>query len=190
MHIIAGLFRHRRLITPKGANTRPTASRLREAIFNICQNEIEGSRFLDLFAGSGAMGFEALSRGAKEAIFIENDREAIRCIQQNAELLNVKNRCQIIQGNVLSQLKKLKSNFEIIFADPPYHTYIQGSSTTYSEKVIEIIDHSQLLVSNGILFIEEAFSTPPKPSLTSLEFENSRRMGEAVLQIYRKAASN
>ncbi len=81
MRIIAGIYKNRNIRTPKGGNTRPTSGMLREAVFNICQASIEKAHFLDLFAGSGAMGLEALSRGAKHAVFVDNHREAIQMYQ-------------------------------------------------------------------------------------------------------------
>jgi 16S rRNA (guanine966-N2)-methyltransferase len=193
MFIIGGLYRRQRLNTPKGTQTRPTASRLREALFNICQHSIEGARFLDLFAGSGAMGFEALSRGAQSATFIDSHRDAIRCIQHNAVHLGVQSKCQILHGDVLSQLKGLErqgKTFTIIYADPPYRTkatYDSSSDLLYSEQIIRWVDTHALLAQDGLLFIEEDFHSQPQlEALTSLQFIDSRRIGQAALQKYER----
>lgn len=190
MYIIAGLYRHRRLSSPKGQATRPTASQLRESVFNICQNSIEGARFLDLFAGSGAMGLEALSRGAQCATFIDQNKEAIRCIQQNVEHLEVKGQTKILHGNafqLLSMLHEQQVQFDIIYADPPYKTPASPHQPTlyYSEKIIRWIDEHALLAPQGTLFIEESFEAQPKiHHLKTLELKKSRRTGAAVLQQY------
>jgi 16S rRNA (guanine966-N2)-methyltransferase len=189
MHIIAGLYRHKHLFTPKGEKTRPTASRLRESLFNICQGYIEGTRFLDLFSGSGAIGLEALSRGAHFAMFVDSSKEAIRCVQQNIAQLNVQAQSQVLYGNVFQILKVLeekKQKFDIIFADPPYQTLFHPDySLLYSEKVIQCIDETGLLAPQGVLFIEEAFESEPQMNeLKILKLKNSRRVGGAILQQY------
>lgn len=192
MHIVAGIYKNRRLLTPKGNQTRPSASQLRESLFNICQNYIEGSRFLDLFAGSGAVGLEAMSRGASSATFVEKDREASQCIRKNAELLNIEKEVSIIQGDVFQALSKLESKgmtFDIIFADPPYQTQNLSKQgiLAYSEKLILFLDKSSLLAPNGLLFIEEAFEFQPNPPhLKSLHLKSTRRLSSAALQLYSK----
>lgn len=190
MFIIAGLYRRQRLITPKGPQTRPTASRLREALFNICQHHIEGAVFLDIFAGSGAMGFEALSRGAQSATFIDSHKESVDCIRSNSALLKVQDRSQIFRGEavtMLNLLNKQGKKFDIIYADPPYNTLDPSGTVLYSTQMIQWIDTHDLLTPRGLLFIEEDFRSEPKiESLNSLQFKDSRRFGQAVLQKYQK----
>lgn len=187
MRIIAGLYRNHLLHTPKGLQTRPTASRLREALFNICQHYIEEASFLDVFAGSGAIGFEALSRGARSVTFIDNSREAIRCIQKNAEQLKVTSQCQVLYGDAFQLLKSLQQQrrlFDIIYADPPYQTQ-DPTSIIYSERLIREVDHLALLSPKGTLFVEEAVEAQPLlKDLRSLHLKNSRRMGTSILQQY------
>jgi 16S rRNA (guanine966-N2)-methyltransferase len=188
MFIIAGLYRRQRLKAPKGAQTRPTASRLREALFNICQQNIEGARFLDIFAGSGAMGLEALSRGAQSATFIDAHQEAIHCIESNIEHLKVRDQCQILKGEALAMLHLLERQgrlFDIIYVDPPYRTPAPHTSLFYSASIIQWIDTHTLLVPGGVLFIEEEFRSQPQiDQLQTLKFIDSRRMGHAALQQY------
>ncbi len=194
MFIIAGFYRRQRLVSPKGSQTRPTASRLREALFNICQPYIEGARFLDLFAGSGAMGLEALSRGAQSATFIDSHQEAIRCIQQNVAHLKVQDQCQILRGEVFALLKWLVrqgQTFDIIYADPPYHTPVVSSLNSselfYSTQLIQWLDTQPLLNFKGLLFVEEDFHFEPHLiNLQALKLKDSRRMGPAVLQQYQR----
>ena len=190
MHIIAGLYRNRKLITPIRTKTRPTASHLREALFNICQTDIEGARFLDICAGSGGIGLEALSRGASFSTFIEHHRDAVNCIRQNIQSLNVQDHTQIFHGDIFKMLDFLKrkgETFDIIYADPPYHTkeLAATNSESITEKLIKCIDESTLLGENGILFIEESFAYSPSiMDLTTLSLKKSRRIGAAVLQQY------
>src|SRR5436305_1632219 len=102
MRIIAGTFKNRRLIAPKGDATRPTTEQLRESLFNICQHYLEGAHFLDLFAGSGAMGLEALSRGASYATFVDNNKESVGYIHANVEALKVGGHSKVICGDVFT----------------------------------------------------------------------------------------
>lgn len=190
MFIIAGLYGRQRLKSPKGEQTRPTSGRLREALFNICQHNIDEARFLDIFAGSGAMGFEALSRGAKSATFIDAHKEAIQCIESNIQLLKVENQCKVLRGEALAMLQLLEKQgktFDIIYADPPYRTSAPNSSLYYSSYIVEWIDTHNLLVPGGMLFIEEDFRFQPQmDTLQTLQLKGSRRMGEAALQQYQK----
>ncbi len=180
MHIIGGLYRGRRLIVPKGTLTKPTTGRLREAVFSICQNSIEGALFLDLYAGSGAMGLEALSRNALHATFIDKSREAIRSLNQNAENLGVQASCEILQGDAfatLNWLKKQNRSFNIIYADPPYQKIDV-------EFLIRFIDESSLLTPGGTFFIEESPECKPYLSLSKLRLKSNRHMGNTMLQEY------
>jgi 16S rRNA (guanine(966)-N(2))-methyltransferase RsmD len=118
MRIIAGEFRSRRLKSIPGEGTRPTPDRLRETLFNILQTRIEGASFLDAYAGTGAVGMEALSRGASHAFFLERDRSALDAIRQNLGALGVANRSTVAPGAVLHNLPLYRA--EIVFLDPPY----------------------------------------------------------------------
>lgn len=192
MLIIAGIYRRQRLMTPKGLHTRPTSNRLREALFNICQHHIEGARFLDIFAGSGAMGFEALSRGARSSAFIESNKEALHCIQSNVSQLKVQEQSQLLRGDVFAMLKLLErkgQTFDIIYADPPYNTVVPSTALLYSAQIIQWVDTHSLLAPGGILFVEEDGRFEPQfDQLTTLAFKDSRRFGQAALQQYQKKA--
>lgn len=124
MRIISGKFRGRRLKSPRGADLRPTSDRLKETLFNILGPEISGSVFLDVFAGTGAIGLEALSRGARAAVFIESNREAAKLIRQNLELCGIASDFRILVGDVFTLLRTLAResfNADIAVLDPPYH---------------------------------------------------------------------
>lgn len=179
MRIIAGSYKNKSLQTPKGFSTRPTSNKLRAALFNICQQYIEGASFLDLFAGSGAMGLEALSRGAKEAVFVDNSRESAHCIQENLHLLKAEEKGEVICHDALKAihlLEKRGRQFDIIYADPPYEQ-------DYGSKVVDLIDRGSLLSENGQFFIEESKKFSPD-QLSNLEIISIRRMGRSMLQQY------
>ena len=123
MRIISGKARGTKLYTLEGTNTRPTLDRVKESIFNIIQNEIEGATVLDLFAGSGAIGLECLSRGAKKAILCDKSKEAVEIIKRNIEKTHMEECAKIINTDFETCLEKLKNEqFDIIYIDPPYAT--------------------------------------------------------------------
>jgi 16S rRNA (guanine966-N2)-methyltransferase len=118
MRVIGGEFRSRRLKSVPGLNVRPTPDRLRETLFNVLGAEIEDALFLDAYAGSGAVGIEALSRGAKRAIFIEASRHSVRILQENLHSLGIADRATVVHGRAL---KRMPDHFaDIVFLDPPY----------------------------------------------------------------------
>lgn len=188
MYIIAGKYKNHKLDSPKGMNTRPTTNRLREALFNISQNYIEDARFLDLFAGSGAMGLEALSRGAKEVVFIDNHRESMQCIKKNLQSLNVEAKGRTIQGDVFNSILKLSAQgvkFDIIYADPPYEQEQEGQ--LWSQKLLNLIDQSSILEEKGYLFIEESSAVSlSTQELKELKEVSARKMGRASLLQFQK----
>ena len=199
MHIISGLYKNRKIASPKGLKTRPTSARLRETLFNICQGEVENASFLDLFAGSGAMGLEALSRQAKFATFVDNSKESVRCIQTNIQTLGLEKSTQVMYGDVyelLKQLAKRDKSFDIIYADPPYETFIDKEQKTlsYSTQVIVLVDSlietgCSILLPGGSLFVEDADKAIPKEQREEHQFpyknlilRSSRAMGRSALQ--------
>lgn len=190
MQIIGGKFGRRPLAVPKGTQTRPSASRLRESFFNICQNKIDEAFFLDLFAGSGAIGLEALSRGAKETTFIEVHRESVAIVRKNIASFQVEATCRLLPIDIFQGLNLLEREgkiFDIIYADPPYKTIPKGFEEYYSHLIVKRIDASPLLKTGGSLFIEEAHHFAPKiDNLKTLSLKSSRRIGEACLQEYIK----
>lgn len=178
IRIVAGKHKKRLLFSPQGDQVRPTLSQVREAVFNICQLHIEGAVFLDLFAGSGAMGLEALSRGAKQAIFIEQAPQTVAILKKNIALLQEESHVELLPFDYLVALKRLEkkgTQFDLIYADPPY-------GKGFSEKILQFLDQTPLLKRGGWLFIED---TPfSDPLLEQLALKNSRRVGKAHLKIY------
>jgi 16S rRNA (guanine966-N2)-methyltransferase len=151
---------------------------LREALFNICAGWVEGARFLDVFAGSGAMGFEAISRGASFATFIEKDRGAVQCIRENAALLQAESQSQILAMDAKRALSQLLAPYDLIYIDPPYEKEVL--------EILELIIANKLLAPRGLLFLEERYRAKA-PSFPGLELVASRRYGIAHLHEFRAA---
>lgn len=178
LRIIAGIYKGRLLKTPKGPSTRPTQGMLREAVFNICQNDIAGARFLDLFAGSGAMSFEAISRGASHATMVESNHQAVSCIKENIAALQAESQTTLIPadaGRALVILSKQSAQFDIVYLDPPY------------DKPLDLVPLLPLLAPQAIVFIEERYEPkkPHKPyDVSGLKLKDSRRFGIALLSIF------
>lgn len=153
--VIAGSARGRKLLTPEGQGTRPTTDRNREALFGMLQFDIPGAKFLDLFAGSGAIGIEALSRGAASLDLVEAESSALRCIRTNLKSLSFEEKSKVWAMDVekaLLQLKEAGRRFDFIFMDPPY---LKG----WEEKIANIISEYGLLESDGVLIIESSSET-------------------------------
>lgn len=192
MRIIGGTLKNQSIIVPKGDFVRPTSSMVREALFNICQNYIAEARFLDLFAGSGSMGIEALSRGAAHATFVDKEREAIRCVSQNLEHLKLKEKGSAICGDVsdvLKKLMKLQKKFDLIYIDPPYGKELPNNAQqiTLSLHLVQLIDRSDLLADDGHLFIEDIKNALGQEYVPeSLTLVDQRKMGRTNLFQYRK----
>lgn len=150
MRVIGGIARGRHLRTLRGDRIRPTADRVREALFNILGKRVCGIRFLDLFAGSGSVGIEALSRGAAMVVFVEQDPQAIKVLRQNLQSLGWEEKALIYRQHVFQALEIISrqgEQFEIIFADPPYHQ-------RWPQKLLGKMGEKILLVPGGWLIIE------------------------------------
>ncbi len=151
MRVIAGSRRSLPLKTLEGDNTRPTADKYKETLFNCLQMDVPESLFLDLFSGSGAIGIEALSRGAKHAVLVENNKQALDIIKQNIHFTKFENEAEIVKSDVISYLSRLgKVNFDIIFIDPPYGKGLEKealeilSSKTFTNPDFKIVVEAKL----------------------------------------------
>ena len=169
MRVIAGKARSLKLMTPPGMDTRPTTDRTKETLFNILQPEIGGARFLDLFSGSGAIGIEALSRGAAFAVFVEKDRAAAECIKKNLAFTKLGDNGQILRKDVGAALKSLEKGepFDLIFMDPPYGRGLE-------RQVLEYLAHSSLLAEEGMVVVEASLETT---------FDHVQDLGFQVIKI-------
>ena len=146
IRITGGKNRSRKLETPETTLTKPTMDRVREAVFNILSNDIKDKKVLDLFAGSGSYGFEALSRGASHVTFVDNQKLAISIIKKNSEILKESN-IDIIFGDVINFLENSKGKFDIVFIDPPYKLNIY-------ENVLDLLENKEVLSTNSIIVLE------------------------------------
>lgn len=148
MRVIAGSRRSMPLKAPAGLDTRPTQDRTKETLFNVLQNNIPGSIFVDLFSGSGGIGIEALSRGAKHSYFVENAKQAIACIKDNINFTKFQNEATIMECDVLFALEKLKTEKEadIIFMDPPYNAGLEQSVFKALSKMPYVTEYTVIVV--------------------------------------------
>lgn len=188
LRIIGGLLKNRPLKSPKGEQTRPTLAVMRKAVFDILQNQIEGACFLDLYAGTGAMGLEALSRGASHATFVESNRLALRCIEENFRNLKVESQSTLMGYDCFLALKKMvKENqrFDIAYADPPYAAV---SRLNLLQQILTFFDNHPLLNNGATLFLEEAAPATLKPEtlpLTHLQHIDTRVFSRSTLHQFR-----
>ncbi len=174
MRVITGSARGRRLKTPENYDIRPTTDNVKEALFNILQFDLEGRRVLDLFAGTGQLGIECLSRGAKEAVFVDESREAVKIIRENLKTCGFS--APVMQQNSLGFLEHC-GKFDIIFIDPPYDADLYG-------KVLNLINSVDILSEGGII-ICEARKEKELPDMTAPYSKLKERCyGKVKLCIY------
>ncbi|MFI5338545.1 MAG: 16S rRNA (guanine(966)-N(2))-methyltransferase RsmD [Candidatus Methylomirabilales bacterium] len=182
MRISAGEHRGRRLQSVKGKVTRPTSDLLRQAVFNVLGDRIQGAQVLDLFAGTGSVGLEALSRGAATATFVEKDRRAVATLRSNLASLNLTSRARVIAGDVLLTLRRFETGgetFDCLFLDPPY-------AGDLAARCIEKLADGSLLRENGALVTQAFHKTPLPEQVGILRRTWRRRYGESSLAVYTK----
>ena len=182
MRITGGIPRGRPLKAPDGLEVRPTQDRVREALFNILMHDIAGARFLDLFAGCGSVGFEALSRGAASVVMVELDRRHVACIRDNAAKLKVEP--EIVQGDAyqyVSAYSPARTAFDIVFADPPY---VLGEENGYAKLLGELA--SRGVVRPGGLFIAEMVAHQHLETHAEWELCRDREYGKTRIALWRR----
>jgi 16S rRNA (guanine(966)-N(2))-methyltransferase RsmD len=185
MRVIAGKFRSRPLKGPGALRLRPTSDRLRETLFNVLGPSLEDSLFVDLFAGTGAVGIEAISRGAREAIFVESNPKAARLIRENLKSLDIL-AAELIEAPAVRGLEKMAGRHllaDFIFLDPPYE------KTAEYEQVLAFLDASHLIAPRGIVIVEHYRKTELPEFLTRLECTRQIEQGDAILSFYTLAAA-
>ena len=180
MRIIAGRLRSRRFSAPAGMDVRPTSDRLRETLFNILAPQMEGARFLDLFAGTGAVGIEAISRSAREAVLVESNKKAARAIRENIESLGIGSETSIIEQEAAKAIRALTGKFDIVFLDPPYSLHGQY------EQCLTALGHSALLIADSIVIAEHEKRFTPEERYGELQCYRRLVQGDAALSFYRK----
>lgn len=156
MRVIAGTARHLPLKTIETMDTRPTTDRVKETLFNMLNPYLPGCRFLDLFAGSGAIGIEALSRGASQAVFVEQSEKALTCIRDNLAFTRLAASGEVMPGDVLTVIRRLDRQevppFDIIFLDPPYRQ-------EWERRVLQLLSETSLLHEDTLILVEAALET-------------------------------
>ena len=152
MRIIAGTARSLPLRTVEGLDTRPTTDRIKETLFNMLQNDIPGCYFLDLFAGSGQIGLEAVSRGARYAVFVENNKKAAACIEDNIHFTKFDKETKLYQSDVMSALRSMegKYQFDLIFMDPPYDHLFEKEVLTYLKTSSVVKEDTKIIVEASL----------------------------------------
>ena len=179
MRVITGKARGVQLKTPDGMTTRPTADRVKEALFSIIQFEIPGASVLDLFGGTGQLGIEALSRGAKSAVFVDAGEPACRLIRENLRRTKLEADAKVIRSDYLEYLKRSREQFNIIFLDPPY-------AEVFLENALNCIGEIDILQSGGIIVTERPLGKDLNVELPGFERSKDYKYGKTLLAIYRK----
>lgn len=183
MRVISGIARGRKLLAPAGENTRPTADRTKESLFNIINLQIRNKTVLDLFSGSGALGIEALSRGAQFCVFVEKDPIAADIIRKNLTATGFFDKSAIFECDVYGFLKTCNKTFDFVFMDPPYDKNLIPPA-------IELICKKLLLSSNGIIAAETDSNEVLPASIENVNLYDSRKYGKARLNFYKKIQIN
>ena len=178
IRLIAGYFGGRIIEGSGTTRTHPMGERIRSSLFNILGSEIEGAVVLDAFAGSGSLGLESLSRGAKQATFVERDRVAQKIIERNIALLGVQEQAKLVKAPVASWLSTVDTRYDMIFADPPYNN-LQLSTVFQLQK---------LLKPNGLMVLSYTGRGEVPTDLGVVVVDN-RRYGDAVLSFYRRGGA-
>ena len=180
MRIISGRFKSRRLKGTPPTGIRPTSDKLRETIFNILGATVEGATFLDGCAGVGAIGIEAISRGAAAVYFVDQSRKACRMIRENLDSLDIKEGFKILEMDLVKALNSLEVQFDIAFVDPPY------DREDLHLAVLERFGSRSLLAPGGLLIIEHSKRNDPPGSSGALHKIRSLVQGDAALAFYRR----
>ena len=179
MRVITGTARGRSLKTPEGMDIRPTTDNVKESVFNILQFDIEGRRVLDLFAGTGQLGIECLSRGAREAVFIDADRDAVKIVKENLKTCGFS--ASVLQQDALSFLNNC-GKFDLIFVDPPYDAGLYAP-------VLEKINSVDILSDGGIILCESRRETVLPEMRRPYCKKKEYRYGRVKLSLYAKESS-
>ncbi|MGE4277441.1 MAG: 16S rRNA (guanine(966)-N(2))-methyltransferase RsmD [Lawsonibacter sp.] len=182
MRVISGSARGRRLKELQGTDTRPTTDKVKEALFNIIQFDLEGRTVLDLFGGTGQLGIEALSRGAVDCTFVDQRREAAGLIRENLKVCGLSEQARVVQGDALSFLASCREKFDVIFLDPPYQTDLLA-------RCLESITRFDILREHGIIACESAAERDLPLLAPPYEQGRAYRYGRIKLTICHRAGS-
>ena len=180
MRVITGKARGVQLKTPDGMLTRPTADRVKEALFSIINFDVPGSKVLDLFGGTGQLGIEALSRGASSAVFVDAREESCKLIRENLKRTKLDHDAKVIRSDYLDYLSHCREQYDIIFLDPPY-------AEVFLENAIKQITEIDILHSNGIIVAERPLGKDLPWEYDGYIRSKDYKYGKVLLTIYRKA---
>lgn len=179
MRVITGKARGVQLKTPDGMLTRPTTDRVKEALFSIIQFEIPTANVLDLFGGTGQLGIEALSRGAKSAVFVDQREDACKLIKENLRRTKLEQDAKVVRSDYLDYLKRCKEKFGIIFLDPPY-------AEVFLENALKCITEIDILQTGGIIVTERPLGKELPYVFEGFTRSKDYKYGKTLLTIYRK----
>ena len=180
MRVITGTARGVTLKTPQGMQTRPTTDRVKEALFSIIQFEIPGARVLDLFGGTGQLGIEALSRGAKSAVFVDAGDAPCKLIKENLRRTRLEDNAKVVRSDYLEYLSRCREQFEIIFLDPPY-------AEVFLENALKRIAEIDILQSGGIIVAERPVGKELPWEFEGFTRSRDYKYGSTLLTVYRKS---
>lgn len=177
MRVIAGDYKGRKLETPMDNSVRPTSDKVKEALFSILMNDIWGSKVCDLFAGTGGLGIEALSRGAEKCYFADQSRASIKLLTENVKKCGAQEKSVIIPGDFTRALERLREQIDIFIIDPPY-----GNGMEY--KAMEIIQRNNLLAEDGVIVVEHDARDKMDDQVAGFTKLKEKKYGKVVLSIY------
>lgn len=178
MRVITGRAKGRRLVAPRGDQTRPISDRAKEALFSLLGDEIEGARFLDLFAGSGSVGIEALSRGAASATFVERGWRGVKAIRENLKLTGLEGKASVVRADVFRFVAGAEGPYDIVYVAPPQYQALWA-------KTLLALDAARLLASDALVVAQIFPKEYEELKLERLRFVEERRYGSTMLLFYR-----
>ena len=179
MRVITGKARGVSLKTPQGMLTRPTSDRVKEALFSIINFELPGAQVLDLFGGTGQLGIEALSRGARSAVFVDMREDACKLIRENLKRTKLEGTARVVRSDYLEYLKRCREKFDIIFLDPPY-------AEVFLENALKCLTEIDILQSGGIIVAERPLGKELPWEFEGYSRSKDYKYGNTLLTIYRK----
>jgi 16S rRNA (guanine(966)-N(2))-methyltransferase RsmD len=179
MRVITGTAKGVVLKTPNGLSTRPTADRVKEALFSVIQFDVPTAKVLDLFGGTGQLGIEALSRGAKSAVFVDSQESACKLIRENLQRTRLVEKASVIRGDYAAYLKNCKEKFDIIFLDPPY-------AENFLENSLKMITEIDILQSGGIIVTERPLGKELPWVFAGYTRSKDYKYGKTLITLYRK----
>ena len=179
MRVITGKARGVQLKTPEGLQTRPTTDRVKEALFSIIQFDVPGTRVLDLFGGTGQLGIEAISRGAKSAVFVDAGEKACALIKENLRRCRMEGEGRVVRSDYLEFLSRCREKFDLVFLDPPY-------AEVFLENSLKIITEIDILESGGIIIAERPLEKELTCDFSGYTRSRDYKYGKTLLTVYRK----